>query len=1382
MFNRRWLVLLLVVVVFTSSATLYGGDSKVYAAFSGAGDGSPGNPYIIASIEQLKEVSDDMDAAYRLGADLDLSGENWEPIGSWGSEPFTGLFDGDGHTIANLTIDTDGAGTNNLGLFGYASNAEFRNIGLVNVFIDSYTGDYIGGVIGYSQNSLIEYVYVTGTIIGDESVGGLTGYASGNPGDDIRYAYSSTHVTGSNNVGGLNGMIEGYLAVENSYYNSTLTSSSAGGEPLTEVNMKLSDSFTDWYFANEDGDGSEWGIIDGLTYPMLRKTFDRITLDALKVTAGTDPDNGDPVELGPSFAKDQVFYSGIVPNEVDQVTVHVDAQDSESSINNGAALETIDLDEGENLIDIKVSSAGAAVPSSCIQPCTLPDPYVLTYTLQINREDGNAFPHTISTAEQLAAIGTGVADGYQLNDDYILMNDIDLSEYLSDSGGGYNEAKGWVPIGDAAKPFTGTFDGNGHVINNLIIDRIDEEDIGFFGVASGTIQEIGMTNMEIAGKRTVGGIVGSLLDDGIISNAYSTGTVTATVQRAGGLVGKLQGELNETFSTADAIGLSGSDYIGGLVGESAHAIVTDSFAAGRVTSAASTGVGGLIGASIDTAVTDSFWDIETSEQPTSAGGSGAIGKLSTEMKSKSTYSAAGVDWDFTNTWAMISGTTYPMFEHELEPAKLASLSVSATGAVLTRSPADFDSELGLYTITSNRYIDSVDITVALANLNAKVSISGTEASSATVSVNPGDNEITIETEDENGKAHGIYKLNVQIPAPEINDVNFPAGGYYGTGDTLKFVISYEGSVDAPVGTPRLPIVIGEGADTSTVYALYTEQPAGERNKLVFAYEVQDGLLDTDGIEIGTEIDLPVGAALTASGVDVPLDVPATGANGIVIDSVKPSITWTQTPDSTTPTKGSVKVTVATDGTGSDIAVTKWTKGVRTVDFFASAGTLLTGDSFDITSNGAYTVYTEDQAGNGAVEIIAISNFITVTPDGSTSNDSHLIDLNGQPLDSSTIDASKPSVTLEVKPKEGAAFVTIPAKVLASWKSKNEAFVIEIKSPYGSYQVPVNLASLIPGLPELLADSNLKVDEISFKITLTDKSNNKEILTAFAKGLPNGIELGAIVDFRIDIINPKTGQTIGTADKFSQALTRIIPMPKNVTIMPLLWGAFRYNEALKEFEFVPARRVQIEGLWYISINSHTNSVYVVAENAANFTDVLKHWGKSFIEQAAAKGLVEGIGGGNFAPDKAVTRAEFTAMLVRALGRGTAASSTAPYEDVNQSAWYFGEVAIAKELGLLDFVESSSFNPDQPLSREEMASMLAAVIELEKLPTTKEFVRLDGYKDIGNVNSAYLEDVRLMVKLNIMTGMSEVTFNPKGELTRAQAAVVFIRLLQTLGSIE
>ncbi|GGD98301.1 hypothetical protein GCM10010911_66370 [Paenibacillus nasutitermitis] len=393
-----------------------------------------------------------------------------------------------------------------------------------------------------------------------------------------------------------------------------------------------------------------------------------------------------------------------------------------------------------------------------------------------------------------------------------------------------------------------------------------------------------------------------------------------------------------------------------------------------------------------------------------------------------------------------------------------------------------------------------------------------------------------------------------------------------------------------------------------------------------------------------------------------------------------------------------------------------------------------------------------------------------------------IDQNGIMIDSDKIDTRKPSVALEVTPKDGVAYVSIPASLLTEFEKKNATFFMEIKTPYGSYQMPVNLTSLIPGLQDLLAKNNLNTGDISFKVTLTDKSRDKDIQAAVANGLPNGQVLGAIVDFSILIINTKAGQVIGTADKFSSALTRIIPMPKNMTDMPEQWGVFRYNETTKKFEFVSAKKVLIDGAWYVTINSNSNSVYVVAKNPVSFADTLKHWSKAFVELAAAKGLVEGVGEGKYSPDKAVTRAEFTAILIRALGHSTSAGNAAPYGDVKQGAWYFDEVAKAKELGLLGFSTGTSFKPDQPLSREEMASMLAAVINLEKSPIAKDSVNLNGYKDIGSVNPAYLEDVRTMFTLQIMNGTSAKTFDPKGETTRAQAAVVLIRMLHTLGLID
>ncbi|MBW7474827.1 cadherin-like beta sandwich domain-containing protein [Paenibacillus oenotherae] len=396
----------------------------------------------------------------------------------------------------------------------------------------------------------------------------------------------------------------------------------------------------------------------------------------------------------------------------------------------------------------------------------------------------------------------------------------------------------------------------------------------------------------------------------------------------------------------------------------------------------------------------------------------------------------------------------------------------------------------------------------------------------------------------------------------------------------------------------------------------------------------------------------------------------------------------------------------------------------------------------------------------------------------------VIDLNGRELDPSGIDTGKPFVTLEAEavPTDGVVVVGIPAAILTDFAVRNADFYVVIKTPYGSYQVPANLALLIPELPELLAKNKLQAGDISFRITLADKSGDKNVQAGIANALPNGQVLGPIVDFRIDIVHTKTGLAIGTADKFEKPLTRWIPLPNNTAGLPKLWGAFRYHEATKKLEFVPAKMLKQDGVSYAAIRSYTNSVYIAAANAVSFADVERHWSESTVELAAAKRLVEGTGGGQFDPDRVITRAEFTAMLVRTLTRGSATYGSGFYNDVAPDAWYFEAVSAAKELGLLRFASGSSFKPDQPLTREEMASILAAAIVIHEEPIIEEYASLDGYKDIESVNASYLEDVRLMVKLQIMTGIDEDAFSPQGATTRAQAAVVLIRTLRQLDMID
>jgi hypothetical protein len=187
--------------------------------------------------------------------------------------------------------------------------------------------------------------------------------------------------------------------------------------------------------------------------------------------------------------------------------------------------------------------------------------------------------------------------------------------------------------------FGGNFDGNGHVISNLHIQG--SEYLGLFGqLGSGAIiSNLGLDTVDINGSDDyVGGLAGYNYKGRIITS-FSTGTISGDYG-IGGLVGRNMGSITLSYSTCVVIG---SGKVGGLAGENTGNIAT-SYSTGNVTDK-TTGVirytGGLVGCNDDGDIVLSFWDVETSGQATSAGGTGLT---TNEMKDLKTFINAG--WDF----------------------------------------------------------------------------------------------------------------------------------------------------------------------------------------------------------------------------------------------------------------------------------------------------------------------------------------------------------------------------------------------------------------------------------------------------------------------------------------------------------------------------------------------------------------------------------------------------------------------------------------------------------------------------------------------------------------------------------------------------------------
>jgi hypothetical protein len=171
--------------------------------FSG-GSGKPDDPYLISTAEQLNSIGHNprlVTCHFKLVHNLDLTGIRFYPIGDDLPYPYTGVFDGNGHTISHLSIE----GERYVGLFGRL-DGEVKGLGVVDVNVTS-SGHSVGGLVGYNAGDVTN-CYSAGTVSSGGSAGGLVGT---NWDGDVTDCYSTASVNGGSYVGGLVGNNHGTL-------------------------------------------------------------------------------------------------------------------------------------------------------------------------------------------------------------------------------------------------------------------------------------------------------------------------------------------------------------------------------------------------------------------------------------------------------------------------------------------------------------------------------------------------------------------------------------------------------------------------------------------------------------------------------------------------------------------------------------------------------------------------------------------------------------------------------------------------------------------------------------------------------------------------------------------------------------------------------------------------------------------------------------------------------------------------------------------------------------------------------------------------------------------------------------------------------------------
>lgn len=254
-------------------------------------------------------------------------------------------------------------------------------------------------------------------------------------------------------------------------------------------------------------------------------------------------------------------------------------------------------------------------------------------------------PYKISSADELKAFAEKVNSG-ETGLCGILISNINLNPGITfKENGTYTGGipAQWTPIGTNAKNYTGTFDGNGHVISGLYINNNDADYQGLFGGSTGTIQNLGIENSYICAGEYVGGIVGRN-GKGSIINCYNTGSIIGQ-KNTGGIAGYSYYLIQDCYNTGAIIG--NGNTVGGIAGHSNN-ILKNCYNTGAITGGNDT-VGGIAGSCYGT--------VENCYNTGAITGTGsAYASIGGIAGTCGSYSIAGIVQNCYNT-GVVNGTT-----------------------------------------------------------------------------------------------------------------------------------------------------------------------------------------------------------------------------------------------------------------------------------------------------------------------------------------------------------------------------------------------------------------------------------------------------------------------------------------------------------------------------------------------------------------------------------------------------------------------------------------------------------------------------------------------------------------------------------------------------
>jgi len=365
-----------------------------------------------------------------------------------------------------------------------------------------------------------------------------------------------------------------------------------------------------------------------------------------------------------------------------------------------------------------------------------------------------------------------------------------------------------------------------------------------------------------------------------------------------------------------------------------------------------------------------------------------------------------------------------------------------------------------------------------------------------------------------------------------------------------------------------------------------------------------------------------------------------------------------------------------------------------------------------------------------------------------------------------------TLTVPVSAQSDSVEVEFQASTLKTLQQKQ--MVIVLQTPNGSYSLPATQIDLQAVTGSL--GSNVDPEDVRVRLIIAKPSEDQGKTVQGALSKEELTLVGEALEFTVEAATGNRSVEIAT---FSSYVERSIALPGGT-------GAHRITTGVAidpdgTVRHVPTKIVNENGRYQAIFNSLTNSTYAVVWNPVSFSDVARHWAKDAVNEMGSRLVIGGTGNNQFKPEQTVSRAEFTAIVVRALGLKQDKGANSSYSDVNASAWFSGAIESATAYKLVGGFADGTFRPSEKLTREQAVVILANAMELTGLTQnlnmpSDPMKRLGSFADAGQISEWARKPMASAVEAGLLNGSKDNRIAAQNQITRAEVATIIQRLLK------